>query len=103
MAAPPTPPPMTTARAWDLTPRSENEGPERPAPHRNLDCRRFGRRDHLGVRHVALSKQVVHGADDYDQTDGGLKDRDVAQETGKVDVGQRAQGRVARCPRPEIV
>src|SRR5712691_10070909 len=88
MDAPPTPPPMTTARAWLLK--------------RSLGGR-FSGCDFRRARHPVLRERVVDGADDDDHPDGRFEDRDVAEEARDAEVGQSAQRWVARAARPQEV
>src|SRR6266851_1924763 len=91
MDAPPTPPPMTTARAWVL---KSSLGACLP------DCR--GR-----IRHCPLRDHPVNKPDDDDRREGELIDRDVAEESRDGDVGQGAERWVLatyrRVARPEEV
>src|SRR3979490_360213 len=76
MAAPPTPPPLTTARAFDFNLRLLPPPPPHPPPP--PPPRGGGR-------------QGGDGTHEEDQPKGELEDRDVADWAADRDVGQRAQ------------
>src|SRR5689334_13498415 len=76
MDAPPTPPPMTTARAWVLK--------------SSLGACLRGHRGR-GRRRVSLGEEPVDEAHDDDQGKRELVDRDVGEETRDGDVWQGAQ------------
>src|SRR6267143_286932 len=97
MAAPPTPPPMTTARAADFNSRPS----PRPSPQKGgggdcyvLSGAGLGRLDGRCLGRVALRQHVIDDTNEQDQPKGELEYGNVGERTADRDVWQRAERRV---------